>query len=171
MPSYGNLRTLLLKTYIGAKCSPFAELVEPVVNDERTEIAVNGGKKFSFKSLKTENFSVLSKKKFSGVANSIKDLILCIVSVQAELYLVSPQFMNQVMSFVVRNCSEQLLLADKKLDAAKIPTSRATQVSRKFYRKFLKEISNFFFFRSFWIYRRLKNLSVIILATIQSELV
>uniref|UniRef100_A0A915L2F2 Exocyst complex component EXOC2/Sec5 N-terminal domain-containing protein n=1 Tax=Romanomermis culicivorax TaxID=13658 RepID=A0A915L2F2_ROMCU len=70
--------------YISAKCAPFSALTQSYHYD-------------------------IHKESLLDVSEMIKDILLCIVSVQAELFLTAPQFANQVMSFVVRNSAEQLI--------------------------------------------------------------
>lgn len=101
IPKYGNLRTLLLKMYIGAKCAPFISLAESL------------------------NYDTVSEN--DEVSNIVKDMLLCIVSVNAELFLISPQFSNQVMSFVVRNCCEQFCDVLSKY-SARNQEKQATQI-------------------------------------------
>ncbi|KRZ22507.1 Exocyst complex component 2 [Trichinella pseudospiralis] len=83
---YGSFRTFLLKLYISSKSSMLNTIFE---------------------------ISADSGQKLQGVSNYIKDLILRIVSVQAELFLISPALYSTVIGFVIRSYSDRIIQCAK----------------------------------------------------------
>ncbi|KAL1238943.1 Exocyst complex component [Trichinella spiralis] len=83
---YGSFRTFLLKLYISSKSSMLNTIFE---------------------------ISTDSWQKLQGVSNYIKDLILRIVSVQAELFLISPALYSTVIGFVIRSYCDRIIQCAK----------------------------------------------------------
>uniref|UniRef100_A0A5S6Q9U3 Exocyst complex component 2 n=1 Tax=Trichuris muris TaxID=70415 RepID=A0A5S6Q9U3_TRIMR len=78
---YGSFRTTLLKVYISSKCPSFG-LSSKLVGKEDDEV--------------------------KSVSTYIKDCILRVVAVQAELFLVCPVLYNTVIGFVVKNYHDRI---------------------------------------------------------------
>ncbi|KRZ74784.1 Exocyst complex component 2 [Trichinella papuae] len=83
---YGSFRTFLLKLYISSKSSMLNTIFE---------------------------ISADSGQELQGVSNYIKDLILRIVSVQAELFLISPALYSTVIGFVIRSYCDRIIQCAK----------------------------------------------------------
>ena len=63
----------------------------------------------------------------AGVSNYIKDVILCMVSVQAELFLYAPLFASTTLNQLFVRCAQQLRNVCEKITHE--GGIRATQVS------------------------------------------
>lgn len=102
-------RGSLIKAYYAVKCAPFASLIDPIVYSDI--VHVEGICQWVLCLIIREICTRLTSSNiFSDVSNFVKDLVLCIVFVQAELQLIAAHFSSQVMSLVVRACIDRLAL-------------------------------------------------------------
>lgn len=99
--TYAGLRNVLMKTYTSVKCEKFADEVFQA------------------------DYTVASE--VTDVSNDVKDLVLLIVGLQAELFLVAPHFTQQISTFVVRTCTEKMV-AHMKQVAPKLGPEGCTQI-------------------------------------------